>query len=157
MGERIGPCSLSPIPADSVTEITQPSWKSNFENALTAGATVSETLGSIAKPVAAKVDRAMGQSGQVKSCTKKRPAKQLLRLNWLPGPNSPKRRKRPMLEFNAIQIVSIFAARPFLIQWIAASKYPFAEAMAWVCGIGYFALFVWMIVLVYSALASEKR
>lgn len=61
-----------------------------------------------------------------------------------------------MLVFNSIQIVSIFAAAPFLIQWLMSSKYQYASLLGWVASVGYLALFVWLITLVVMALDGEE-
>ena len=61
-----------------------------------------------------------------------------------------------MLIFNSIQIVTLFAAAPFLIQWLMQSTYPYAKVLSWVASVGYGVLFVWLICLVVMALDEEK-
>lgn len=62
-----------------------------------------------------------------------------------------------MYVFNSLQIVSIFAALPFLIQWLMGSQFAYATALGWIVGVAYVALFFWLTVLVYMGLCEGPK
>jgi hypothetical protein len=62
-----------------------------------------------------------------------------------------------MLVFNSIQLVTIFAAGPFVIQFLVSHPNPLAQTLGWVASIGYVCLYIWLIFLVWCGLSPAAR
>lgn len=82
-------------------------------------------------------------------------------MNWLLFPiifgmldshvSKPKSKKgNPMLRaFNSFQVVTLFAALPFIISWLYNATFPFATGALWIAAIAYAVLYVFQIVTTY--------
>lgn len=67
-----------------------------------------------------------------------------------------KKGKLSMLKFfNSLQIVSVFAAGPYIIQWLSTATFPAHTAAFWTGIIGYVAMFALMIGCVFSSITRD--
>lgn len=60
-----------------------------------------------------------------------------------------------MIVFNSIQIVTLLAAGPFILQWLLQQKQ--WQYLGYVGCLGYLLLFVWMVEVVYRSIEQEYR
>lgn len=59
--------------------------------------------------------------------------------------------------FNALQLVTLFGAMPFLLNWLVGSPFPYAPVAFWLALVAYIALYVWITIMVYSHLEKENK
>lgn len=59
--------------------------------------------------------------------------------------------------FNAVQIVALFIAMPFIIGWLHRDPFQFAVAVKWLCGIGYVVAAGWIVSLVWQDIEPETK
>jgi ABC-type transport system involved in cytochrome c biogenesis permease subunit len=52
--------------------------------------------------------------------------------------------------FNAIQLITLFGAFPFLLNWLTTNPFPYSNVAFWLALIAYLVLYVWIIVIVYE-------
>jgi hypothetical protein len=52
--------------------------------------------------------------------------------------------------FNSFQIVTLFAAMPFIIQWIGGASFTGASAAFWIAIVAYVILFGWLCVAMFD-------
>lgn len=58
------------------------------------------------------------------------------------SPLTPKSRGIPMIRaFNAFQLVTLFAAMPYILGWLSSSPFPYAAGAFWVAIVVYVVLF----------------
>jgi hypothetical protein len=59
--------------------------------------------------------------------------------------------------FNAFQIVTLFAAMPFIIQWLGTAAFVGATAAFWIAIVAYLVLFGWLCVAMFDFQYGEGR
>ena len=62
-----------------------------------------------------------------------------------------------MALFNAVQIVAIFVAMPFLIGWLHGNPFAYSAAIKWLCVAGYVAAAGYFVSLVWRDIEGPAK
>jgi hypothetical protein len=71
------------------------------------------------------------------------------------SPSQPKPSTKMIRVFNAFQLVTLFAAAPYIIGWLGSSPFPYSAAAFWTAIVVYIVLFVGNVICVTESLSDK--